>query len=182
MKVPNKTPLALTAAAVIVFLGVWFLGYSLAINPSKSMPKGLYLVDHLNQFDEISRGEIVSLCISNASAAAIYKNRNYFGVSTRCPVGLPPVLKPIVGLPGDFVQITAQGTSVNGQLLPNSRLFDTDSQGRTIEHLPIGWSKRLAAGEYFALANLIERSLDSRYYGTVKAGDFRSRARPILIF
>ena len=175
--VKSKAPLIAVAVVVVFFLASWFFGYSVAINTSKSMPRGLYLVDRLQ---DVERGQIVALCIPNASAAAIYKRRNYLGASSRCLVGLPPVIKPIVGLPGDFIQISTAGTFVNGQLLPNSRVFDTDSQGLEIEHLAVGWSKRLAPGEYFALANFTERSLDSRYYGTVHMGDLRGRARPIF--
>lgn len=173
----SKAPLVVVAVVVVAFLVSWFSGYSVAVNSSKSMPRGLYLVGPLQ---EVERGQVVALCISNASAAAIYKARDYLGPSSRCAVGLPPVLKPLVAMPGDLVEISAAGTSVNGQLLPNSRVFDTDSDGRPIEHLPVGWSKRLAAGEYFALANVIERSLDSRYYGTVHRVDLQGRARPLF--
>jgi len=171
--------LAVVALATLLFAGSWWSGYSVAVNSSKSMPRGLYLVGPLQ---EVERGQVVALCISNASAAAIYKARDYLGPSSRCPVGLPPVLKPLVAMPGDLVAISAAGTFVNGQLLPNSRVFDTDSDGRPIEHLPVGWSKRLAAGEFFMLANHIERSLDSRYYGTVKRADLQGRAVPLLTF
>ena len=177
LQVKSKAPLVVAAVVVVAFLAAWLSGYSVAVNSSKSMPRGLYLVGPLN---EVQRGQVVALCIPNASAAAIYKARDYLGPSSRCAVGLPPVLKPVVALPGDLVAITEAGTSVNGALLPNSRVFDTDSDGRPIEHLPVGWTKRLAAGEFFALANISERSLDSRYYGTVHRADLQGRALPII--
>lgn len=179
MNIKRLLVLAIVTLATLLFVGSWWSGYSVAVNSSKSMPRGLYLVGPLQ---EVKRGEVVSLCIPNASAAAIYKARDYLGPSSRCAVGLPPVLKPLVAMPGDLVEISAAGTSVNGQLLPNSRVFDTDSDGRPIEHLPLGWSKRLAVGEFFMLANHIERSLDSRYYGTVKRADLQARAVPLLTF
>lgn len=176
-QVKSKTPLVVMAVAVVAFWAFWISGYSVAVNSSKSMPRGVYL---LGPLQEVERGQLVAICISNAAAAAVYKARKYLGSSSRCAVGLPPVLKPLVAIPGDVVEISAAGTSVNGQLLPNSRVFDTDSDGLPIEHIPIGWSRRLATGEYFALANVIERSLDSRYYGTVNRADLHGRARPLF--
>lgn len=177
MKLNSKAPLVVVAVVVVAYLVAWLSGYSVAVNSSKSMPRGLYLVGPLK---EVQRGQVVALCIPNAAAAAIYKARDYLGPSSRCAVGLPPVLKPVVAIPGDLVEISAAGTSVNGTLLPNSRVFDTDSDGRPIDHLPVGWSKRLGPGEFFALANYIERSLDSRYYGTVTRADLQGRALPIF--
>lgn len=177
LQVKSKVPLVVAAIGVGAFLAAWMSGYSLAVNSSMSMPRGLYLVGPLN---EVQRGQVVALCIPNALAAAIYKARDYLGPSSRCPVGLPPVLKPVVAVPGDLVSITTAGTSVNGELLPNSQVFDTDNDDRPIEHLPIGWTKRLAGSEFFVLSSIRKRSLDSRYFGTVHRADLRGRVFSII--
>ncbi len=177
MKIKSKRPLYVLAAGAAVFLAAWSAGISLAVNTSPSMPRGLYLEVPVSS---PKRGEIVAVCIPDKPGSQVYRERDYLGPSTRCPVGMPPELKPLAAGPGDTVTVTAAGTRVNGVLLPNSRVFDTDSQGLPIAHLPIGWTKQLAAGEWFTLAHYIPRSLDSRYYGPVHRADIRGRVFPLL--
>ena len=177
MKIKSKSPLYVALVVTAFYLVSWYCGWQLAVNKTKSMPRGIYLVAPLAT---VERGQIVSLCISNADAARSYAARGYMPASDQCAVGLPRQLKPVAAVPGDLVTITAAGTIVNGQLLPNSRIFDTDSDGRAITHLPLGWSKRLGSDEYFVLANYIERSLDSRYYGTLRRDDLKGRAWPLI--
>lgn len=173
----QKFALGVVGATVALFLGTWASGWSLAINSTPSMPKGLYLVTGL---DTPQRGDVAAVCIPNKHAANVYRERGYLPVSTRCPTGIAPVMKPIVAVPGDQVLLDMSGVWINGRLLPKSRVFDTDSQGLPIDHLPVGWSKTLAAGEYFMLANHIERSLDSRYYGTVSLPHMVGQAFPVI--
>ncbi|MEM8515386.1 conjugative transfer signal peptidase TraF [Massilia sp. MP_M2] len=179
MKIKNKLPLYIALTVAAVYLASWVSGWHLAINSTKSMPRGIYLVTPLHS---VERGQVVSLCISNQAAIGIYLARRYLSASGQCQASLPRLLKPVVAVPGDLVTITAAGTAVNGQLLPNSGVFDTDSEGRDIGHLPLGWSKRLDAGEYFVLANYLQRSLDSRYYGTLRRDDLKGRAWPLITF
>jgi conjugative transfer signal peptidase TraF len=177
MKIKSKLPLYIVLFVTASYLASWYSGWHLAINSTKSMPRGIYLVAPLAT---VERGQVVSLCISNQHAASDYAAKGYLPVSNQCPFSLPRLLKPVAAVPGDLVTITAAGTAINGQLLPNSRVFDTDNDGRPIAHLPLGWSKRLGNGEYFVLANYIERSLDSRYYGTLRRDDLKGRAWPLV--
>lgn len=179
MKIKSKFPLYVVLVVTAIYLVSWASGWHLALNTTKSMPRGIYVVAPLAA---VERGQVVSLCISNQEAASVYSARRYMPASGECPVSLPRLLKPVAAVPGDLVTISSAGTSVNGELLPNSRVFDTDSDGRQIGHLPLGWSKRLGSGEYFVLANHIERSLDSRYYGTLERDDLKGRAWPLLTF
>lgn len=181
-KLKSRAPLYVTAFTVAAFAAAWLSGYSLALNPSASMPRGLYLLRATTPAVAVQRGEVVAACIPNTEAAKVYRERNYMGASTRCTSGLPPVMKPLAGLPGDTVEVTNMGVWVNGQLLPKSRVFDTDSDGLPIAHLPIGWQKTLAPSEFFLLANHIERSLDSRYYGPIQRTNIHGRVRPLFIF
>ncbi len=175
----RKSALAAVAVVILTFLVFWFGGISLALNSTKSMPRGLYLVRPAGQ---VQTGDIVALCIADRWAAQVYVQRDYLPASNRCASGVAPVLKPIAAAPGDNVHLDAAGLWVNGRLLENSRVFDTDSQGLPIQHLHIGWTKKLQAGEYFMLANSIERSLDSRYYGTVQRADIQGAAVPLITF
>lgn len=171
--------LAAVAGAAALFLAAWASGYSIALNRTASMPRGLYLVGPV---ETLQHGSIVAACIPAESDVATYRARGYLPDSPRCAAGLAPVLKPIAAMSGDSVALDERGLWVNGEMLPNSRVFDTDSQGQPIRHLPIGWTKVLTTGELFLLANHIERSLDSRYYGTVARDKLLGKAVPLILF
>ena len=158
----TNASLVLVAATVTLFCAAWSSGYAIAVNPSPSMPRGVYL---LGPIATPNVGDMVAACIPVGELARLSRRRDYLPSSERCASGLSPVLKPVVAVAGDTVAIDDEGTRINGVLLPNSRVYDTDTQGLPITHLPVPWIKRLDAGEYFLLANYVARSLDSRYYG-----------------
>jgi len=171
--------LALLGVGLALYVLAWALGVTVAVNSTPSMARGLYVVVP----DSSPRpGQVVAVCVPDRAAAETYRARQYLRSSSRCPVGLAPLLKPLVAGPGDTVTITAQGVEVNGSLQPNSRVMDTDSEGRPVDHLPLGWSATLGPREYFALATRIERSLDSRYYGPVSRDDLQGRAFALITF
>ena len=177
MRLRRRWPLLLATAVSASVALSWVSGVSLALNPTPSMPRGLYL---LTPIGVPQRGDVVAACIPAIPAARLYLARGYVPADPRCVSGVAPELKPIVAAPGDTVEVGAAGVSVNGQLLPNSRLVDTDSQGRPIAHLPLGWRRTLPSDEYFLLANRIARSLDSRVYGPLRRDGIFGRIRPIL--
>jgi len=179
MDTKRKLALAMLGCAVAAFVGAWVSGYGVAVNTSISMPRGLYLVAPLGK---PQRGEIVAVCIPAGPAASLYLQRDYLPASKACPSGLAAVLKPIAGVSGDVVKVEALATSINGVAVVNSGVFSTDSDGKPIQHLPVGWEKRLGPGEFFMLSNHIARSLDSRYYGPVQLVDLRGRAVPLITF
>lgn len=77
------------------------------------------------------------------------------------------ILKPVVAEEGDYVCVTDDGFSLNGQRLAGVPL--TDSLGNP---MPV-WRecRRLEAGEFFVFSDRVERSLDSRYLGPIRAED-----------
>lgn len=158
--------------------GSWYSGYSLAVNRSDSMPRGLYA---LKPLQPPAPGQLVAACIPPLHAG-VYAVRGYVPPSPACPSGLAPVLKPVVATAGDTVAVSAAGVHVNGVLQPRSQLVSTDSQGLPIVHLAHGWHRQLAPGEVFLLATHSERSLDSRYYGPVTLADLRGIAAPVFTF
>ncbi len=176
--------LAAVAFVAGSFASLAMSGYSVAINTTPSLDRGVYLVKRLSAEEarEIKPGTLVSVCVPAGEHVDVYKSREYVPVSPACPSGLSPLLKPVVAAGGDSVEITQVGTWVNDKWIQNSEVFDTDSQDKSIEHLPIGWTKKIEAGEYFLLATRLKRSLDSRYYGTVTWSDVIGQASPIFTF
>jgi len=84
--------------------------------------------------------------------------------SSACPNGLEPLLKRVVGVPGDIVEANATGVTITGLDIPNSipvvRYND-------ISLLPqLKYHHQLLSGEYWVMGNTA-RSYDSRYFGVV---------------
>lgn len=169
-------PIFISVVIATAYALAWNAGTGVAINLSPSMPIGVYLS---RPIADPKPGDLVSVCIP-PSPASIYADRSYVPRSPRCPSGLAPVIKPIAAADGDVVSIEPDGTRVNANLVPNSLVFDTDSNGRPIPHLPHGWIKRLNTGEYFVMATVLPRSLDSRYYGLVSRNQLLQKLIPLL--
>jgi conjugative transfer signal peptidase TraF len=120
-------------------------------NLSSSLPRGLYL---LERGALPARGSIVS-CPPPPGASRLIEARGYL------PAG-SALLKILVGLPGDFVQVAAAGVFVNGWALGPVPV--ADRLGRTLEPFPL--SRRLREGEAF-VATGSPGSFDGRYFGPV---------------
>lgn len=177
-------------ACCLALMGAWVainsMGYGLRINITNSMPVGLYLATPLASVGP-SRGDWVEVCIPSPERVRMYVERGYLEARKNgaCPVGqdtsVDAEIKPIAALPGDVVSVTREGVSINDVLIEGSVLKDTDSQGRPIEHLPIGTQMTLGAGQYMALSTRIVRSLDSRYYGPVARSNIKSKLSPLIV-
>src|SRR6202040_3845053 len=95
------------------FLGLiagWVFGIRLNLTPS--LPLGFYITSRS------SSANLVEFC-PQGNAASISLGRQY-RTAGACPDGGAPLLKPAVAVPGDQVEVSADGIRVNGQLLPNS--------------------------------------------------------------
>jgi conjugative transfer signal peptidase TraF len=165
-----------TLSAAFVYCFFWAVGLTFAANPTESIDPGLYLMQDRVAMVELKKGDLVSACIPAGPMAEIFKNRGYVPDSPRCSSGLAPIIKPVAALEGDFVSISEAGVFINGELIPRSKVYSTDSKGRSIEHLPLGWTKTLGPNEIFVMATRLERSLDSRYYGVLQTTDLVGKA------
>lgn len=154
--------LILWGAAAAVWLGTE-LAYTAGwrINHTTSLPPGLWRVHPLDR--PIARGDIVSLCPPDTPVFRQARRRGYIG-GGRCPGGYEPLLKPVVAIAGDRIEVSGEGIAVNGRLLANSAARDHDSQGRTLT--PLGQGTYLARrGEVWLISDYSPASFDSRYFG-----------------
>ncbi|WP_404995448.1 conjugative transfer signal peptidase TraF [Cupriavidus pauculus] len=182
MRIPSLRSPRVAAIAIATGAGLGALslmGIQFAINDSPSMPEGVYLTVPARK---IQRGDTVALCIPTGQHAALYLARGYLPASIRCASGVAPVLKPLVAVGGDVVEVRGRRVLVNGNPVPNSGLADTDSAGRPMPAISDGWKQTLSSGEVFALATFADRSLDSRYYGPVSLSLVLAKAYPIFTF
>jgi len=102
---------------------------------------------------------------------SIARKRHYLGWNNR------PLLKALVGLPGDTLQISKNGISINSELLPRTKAKPADKHGNP---LPIFLKPTvIPSGKCLALSTHSENSFDGRYFGLVDL-DQLQRVVPVL--
>jgi conjugative transfer signal peptidase TraF len=123
-------------------------------NDSPSMPRGLYV----RMWGEVARGDVVLACVPPKSASwALAKHVLGKG---NCD-GAVPVIKRAFGLPGDRVQISSQGITVNGK-----PIYDTKRRSSNIGPIPsVDVDRVLGPGEFVLVGDDRPGSWDSRYWG-----------------
>ena len=137
----------------------WATGWRFNTTPSE--PLGLYRLAPMTAQTVIHRGDLISFC----PPVALYP----FMVHGACPNGGAQFLKNVVGVPGDAVDVSASGVSVNGHLLPQSKVIVRPKAWPGLT-LPAAYGiHKLAAGEYWAFGSGDPRvSFDSRNWGVVR--------------
>jgi type IV secretory pathway protease TraF len=87
---------------------------------------------------------------------------------------VPSLVKPLAAGPGDHVCVTDH-LAISGQTI--APVLDAGPDGVPLPR----WRecRVLAADEWFAYAPRIPNSLDSRYYGPVKAADITGVFKPV---
>jgi conjugative transfer signal peptidase TraF len=141
------------------------------INTSPSLPLGFYIAtsDGTANLIEFCPAEpFADLAISRG-----YRDRG------NCADDGAPLLKPIVAKQGDFVDLSRNGISVNGRLLPNTEPLARDTKGRALEHWVFG-RYTVTEGNVWVGSSYNVRSFDSRYFGPIPISTIRERLRPLL--
>lgn len=177
MKARGRRILWIVATPLIV-LGLlsFFYGLGLRVNWTDSMPRGLYLLKPATE--PLKRGDIVTLCLEpNHPYTRIARERGYLG-SGSCPSGLKPLLKRLAGVPGDLVEVSPNGISINGSLMASTMRPERDSQNRP---MPPSMLQDGFIPENYALVISQENggSFDSRHFGLVPL-DSLTKVTPIL--
>lgn len=110
-------------------------------------------------------------------AAALARARGYLGPGP-CAGGVQPVLKPVVAVAGDVVEIEPEAVTINGQRLPSSSTAPGDSLGRELRH--VAWGRYVVgADELWLVSTRVPNSWDSRYLGPISTAQVWSVARPV---
>lgn len=169
------TSVALVALTLAVGL---VAGHSMGYrwNKTESLPPGLYQVKEIAP-DEIQRGSLVMACPEASSVQKDARDRGYLPYGLACPGWFAPLFKIAMAVPGDVVQATTQGITVNGAPVPNTSRLEADSTGRALPPLP--QSGMVPPGRVWLLSDYAPRSWDSRYFGPVPLGTVYGLARPV---
>jgi conjugative transfer signal peptidase TraF len=120
------------ASAVAVATAGLLISLGIHINLSASAPRGLYRA----VVGTPLRGAWVAACVPT-DAAAVGLARGYLRPGP-CPGGAEPILKPVVAVSGDVVDLSPHRVAVNGTSLPDSQSASIDSNGRPLAHATPG--------------------------------------------
>jgi conjugative transfer signal peptidase TraF len=105
---------------------------------------------------------------------------NYRSPMRSCPDGFAPLIKPVVAWPGDTVQTSSEGLTINGRLLPHTLTIGRDSQGHTVHPYPSG-IYHVQPGQLWVVSAFSPRSFDSRYFGPIPIRSVNMWVRPFLV-
>ena len=155
----SKSSLWLTVPCALVLVGCLAHAAGFRINPTPSLPKGLYLLAE----GPPAKNELVTFCLQG-EFAELALQRGYLQAGS-CPSGLRPLLKRLAGLPGDYIEADAL------------TIRSVDSQGR---HIPsILQSGVIPSGMALVLTDH-PGSFDSRYFGLVPLEKLQ-RVEPVFV-
>ncbi|SCC93984.1 Peptidase S26, conserved region [Thiomonas sp. X19] len=156
----NRLRWPLIAGAVVASAigSAWATGWRVNLTPSE--PVGVYRMKPVAADTVIQRGDLIAFCPP--------VKLEPFMVPGSCPNGGAPFLKEVVGVPGDVVDVTAAGVTINGRMLPMSRpiAHPKDWPGLT---LPVDFGEtKLGPGQYWTYGSGRPKdSFDSRNWGVV---------------
>ena len=137
------------------------------------MPIGLYREIPAR----LERGALVLICLPE-EIARVGRQRRYLPLGD-CPEGVSPIVKQIVAIAGDEIELQAEFLAVNGVVADRTPLRSSDSLGRPLDHAQLG--RRLVAdGEVWVLGSERSHSWDSRYFGAVPVESIVASAKPFL--
>ncbi|MDE4536801.1 conjugative transfer signal peptidase TraF [Pseudomonas sp. ITEM 17296] len=173
-----KRPLSVAAVvAILAFCAVPLVLWGGArLNVTSSFPPGIYWV--VDKAPE--KGDLVMFCPPQEAVFQLAHARGYLAGGT-CPGGYMHLLKRLVAVSGDDVQITAEGVSVNGQLQVRSQPLQQDPSGRPMPQPPLAHF-RLGSDEVLMLSDYSRLSFDGRYFGAVPQGQLGEVVEPWLVW
>jgi conjugative transfer signal peptidase TraF len=140
-------------------------------NPTASVRTGLYVITN------DANAPLVAFCPTGEAATEAIA-RGYRPRGLQCPDKYAALLKPVAARAGDTVEVSHNGISVNGRLLPNTASFKTDVKKRPMHVWPNG-TYIVQPGTVWVLSTYNKYSYDSRYYGPIQLSTVITHAKPL---
>lgn len=141
------------------------------LNLTASVPIGLYLIGSGPEF------HFIDFCPPEPFGSLSVK-RSYRARSTSCPDNGESLLKPIIAVEGDLVEVSPSGISVNGLPIPNTLAAARDTAGRALSSWPSG-IYLVAPRTVWVASSHNSGSFDSRYFGPIRVTDIRHHLRSL---
>lgn len=162
--------LLISIALVIVVIPI----IPLQLNTTSSVKKGIY---YIKKSSDYHAGDYVVFCLDDGKAKIAYK-RKYIKRGS-CPNGYEPLLKKIIGVPGDSVSFAKNiiKTPLGNYYAP---ILDTDSNNKPINFL--NHDRNFTLKGFWMHGDNNIKSYDSRYFGQINKQQIQFIAKPLLIF
>lgn len=159
---------------VLSLIILTFIAGRLTINLTPSMPVGIWKMHGISvPLDESSRGRFVTFCPPDTELFRAARENGILSAG-RCTGSYRPLLKEIVGIPGDLIEYSQQFT-VNGRVIPNSEILPM-KKGVT---LPFVDRLIVPEGKLWIMSPYSNRSFDSRYFGLVSVETIQDTVEPL---
>lgn len=180
MKFKPKAAFSVIAIGSLTLTTAWSAGNAFYLNEqSDCLPTGVYLHEIAGALanHQTEDGQIVRIC-PPASAAGLALSRHYDirDSGSACFAHAEPFLKEVVATAGQIVNVTKQGVTVDGHMLPNSKPHLMDQFGR---HMPVDWGEHVIKKGHVWLWAQNPLAYDSRYYGQVPVKNILGYAKPL---
>lgn len=158
--------------SILIF---WMNG--LVINFTPSMPVGIWKVDDGSNLSRLARGQTIVFCPPDAK---LFRDAKAKGIlkEGRCAGSYTPLLKEVVGVPGDRVRYSNE-ISINGLRIANSTIQHSPDLPH-LKHLPESFT--IPAGQVFVMSRYSNQSFDSRYFGEIPSSKVMGSATPIWLW
>lgn len=147
-------------------------GYRINLTPSE--PLGLWRIVALDR--PASGGDLVFICPPQTPIMREARERGYLRFGT-CPSGVAPLIKTVVAVAGQHVEIGA-GVTIDGRPVPFSNLVERDGKGRPMAP----YSGGVVPEESVFLHSPFRSSFDSRYFGPLPASGIVGLAQTVLTY
>jgi conjugative transfer signal peptidase TraF len=167
---------AVIAASVLIppLMLVVAYGAGFRLNLTPSYPLGLWRIEALTR--PVAIGDLIFICPPRTPAIALGVERGYVRPGT-CEGGMSPLIKTVVALSGQRVEI-AGSVTIDGRVLPNSEVRAVDAAGRALAP----YSGGLVPARALFLYSDFAGSYDSRYFGPIPASGLLGLAHPVFTF
>ena len=161
------------AAAVLGGLAAVAHQTGIVINTTASLPLGLYRAIQA----PVARGAYVKFCPPPSALFDEAARRGYLHAGF-CPGGYGPLLKRVLAVAGDRVQVAGDGVRIDGRLIPLSAPMWADGGGRTLPRY--AQDRILNASELMLMSDVSLVSFDARYFGPVDRAQVQSVIEPFF--
>ncbi|WP_244427723.1 conjugative transfer signal peptidase TraF [Sinorhizobium fredii] len=163
---------AATFAAVVLVVTALAGGYRINLTPSE--PLGLWRIVPLDRPAAVD--DLVFICPPATAEMREARARGYLR-SGSCPGGIAPLIKTVIAVAGQHVEIGAS-VDVDGREVSSSSLAQRDGKGRPLAPFPSG----VVPSGYVFLHSAFPGSYDSRYFGPVPASGVLGLAQEVFTY
>jgi conjugative transfer signal peptidase TraF len=159
-------------AAILLVVTAVVGGYRINLTPSE--PLGLWRIIPLHRPAAVD--DVLFICPPETAAMRAARARGYLR-SGPCPGGVAPLIKTVIAVAGQHVEIGAS-VNVDGQEVSSSSLARRDGKSRPLTPFPSGI---VPSGCVF-LHSAFPGSYDSRYFGPLPISGILGLAQEVFTY